>query len=148
MERIRDECRMREEMRRENGLTSSRSLFWTFRPGCLRNFVSSKFRIFRMFFLFRILFESGNNFAKIIEIGGSFWGHGGSSWGRVGSSWGRVGSPWGHGGSSWTHEGLSLSRDASPWSLGGSPWGHGGSSWARGVHPGAMGIIFGRAGSP
>ncbi len=53
--------------------------------GCLRNFVSSKFRIFRMFFLFRIIFESGNNFAKIIEIGGSFWGHGGSSWVRVGS---------------------------------------------------------------
>jgi hypothetical protein len=67
---------------------------------CIWSRVFTKFRILEIsyisnvFFIFRILFESGNNFAKIIEIGGSFWGHGGSSWGREGSSWGRVGSPW------------------------------------------------------
>ena len=36
--------------------------------GCLRHFVYSKFRIFRMFFLFRIPFENGPNFAKLYEI--------------------------------------------------------------------------------
>ncbi len=34
-ERIRDECRMREERRRENGSTSSRSLFCTSRLATL-----------------------------------------------------------------------------------------------------------------
>ncbi len=67
---------------------------------CGESRVFTKFRILEIsyisnvFFIFRILFESGNNFAKIIEIGGSFWGHGGSFWGHGGSSWGRVGSPW------------------------------------------------------
>ena len=36
--------------------------------GCLWHFVYSKFRIFRMFFLFRIPFENGPNFAKLYEI--------------------------------------------------------------------------------
>jgi hypothetical protein len=126
---------------------------------CIHNRVFTKFRIFeisyisKVFCIFRILFESGNNIAKIIEIGGSFWGHGGSSWGCVGSPWSLACSP----GALEAHPGamglilwpgrltlkcLIWSPECSLWSLSYPTWGYGGSPWTL------RGLSFSREGSP
>ena len=85
------------------------------RVGCLRYFVSSKFRIFRMFFYISYTIRKWQQFRENNR-----------NWRLILGPWRLILGPCR----------LTLEPCMLTWSFGGSPWGNGGSSWARGGHPG------------